>query len=630
MPYSTPSVPHLAALLPKRAAETPHDTALLIKQPQGWQAITWQSYLHQVTLLAAALETLVQPQEMVCLLSENRPEWVFSDIALLSLGAVSVPIYPTSAPKDIAYILNDCKARLLLLSSQTQLEKIRSLRAQQRLPHLKRVICMDGSEYCDGIEILSWQQLLNSAQEDAISRVQQRRTQIDPEQLATLIYTSGTTGEPKGVMLRHRNILSNLQALEPTVRQAIHGRVRMLSFLPLSHAFERTIGHFLAIHLGFEVAFSQGIERLLDELREVQPNFLVSVPSVYEEIYTRVMREAQSGSPLKDNTLQWCLEIGRQRARYLLSGQEPGFLFERVQLPLADRLLFQRVREMFGGKLRYAISGGAPLSRDIIEFLIGAGVHVIEGYGLSETGPVLTVNPIHAVRPGTVGRPIPHVELKIVPEPGYEIEGEIVVRGPNVMAGYFQKEDETRQILDAEGWLRTGDIGYLDADGYLVITDRKKDLIKLATGKYIAPQPLERHLKTHPLIRQAVVLGDRRLYCVALLVPNIDTLRSQIPDIPWNHTSTWLRDPRVLRLFQQAIDETHQRLELGRWEQIKRFALLPAPLSQANGELTPTQKLKRRVIEARYKALIDELAPLPETRSSQTNIPILRETPASS
>ncbi|MCB9638762.1 MAG: long-chain fatty acid--CoA ligase [Myxococcales bacterium] len=623
MANTSASPSNLAALLPKRAAETPYETALCVRHPQGWQSMTWQSYLQQVMQLASALEPDVQTQEMVCLLSENRPEWVFSDMAILSLGAVTVPIYPTSSPKELAYILNDCKARLLLLSNQTQLEKILSLRQQERLPYLQKVVCIEGSHHCDGKDIFSWQQLLNQATDEGIQRVQERRDELHGEQLATLIYTSGTTGEPKGVMLRHRNILSNLQALEPTVRQAIDGRVRMLSFLPLSHAFERTIGHFLAIHMGFEVSFSRGIDRLLDELREVQPNFLVSVPSVYEEIYTRVLRETQSGSPLKDNTLQWCLEIGRQRARYQLAGQEPGFLFERAQFPLADRLLFRRVREMFGGKLQYAISGGAPLARDIIEFLIGAGVHVIEGYGLSETGPVLTVNPIHGVRPGSVGRPLPNVELKIVPEPGYEIEGEIVVRGPNVMAGYYNKEEETQHILDQEGWLRTGDIGYLDADGYVVITDRKKDLIKLATGKYVAPQPIERHLKTHPFIRQAVVLGDRRLFCVALLVPDIEGLRSQIPDISWNKTSLWLRDPRVLQLFQNAVDEMHQRLELGRWEQIKRFALLPAPLSQANGELTPTGKLKRRVIEARYKTLIDELSPLPETRS-QTDIPTFR------
>jgi long-chain acyl-CoA synthetase len=603
---------HLADLLPYRIAKTPYDTALRIRRATGWQRITWREYGIYVTRLAAALAPLVNAKECVCLLSENRPEWVYTDLALLSLGAITVPIYPTSAPKDVAYILNDCEAKTLLLSNQSQLEKILRLLEEERLPHLERVICMDGAHACDGIRILSWQQLHAYAPEDAAPLLAARRATITPDDLATLIYTSGTTGEPKGVMLRHSNILSNLKALENTVRQAVEGKVQMLSFLPLSHAFERTIGHFLAVYLGFDVAFSRGIERLFDDLQEIKPNLLVSVPSVYEEIYARVLRESQQGSAIKDNALQWSLEIGRQKARYLLAGQEPGFLFERVQYPAADALLFRRVRESFGGSLRYAISGGAPLSREIIEFLIGAGVHVIEGYGLSETSPVLTVNPVHATRPGTVGRPLPGIEIKIVPEAGYEIEGEIVVRGPNVMAGYYQKEAETRAILDAEGWLKTGDIGYLDAEGYLVITDRKKELIKLANGKYVAPQPLERFLKTQSLIHQAVVLGDRRLYCVALIVPRMDALRQHLEGLPWHQPSAWLRHPDVLRFYEDILEEMNQKLDLGRWEQIKRFALLPAPLTQAQGELTPTQKLKRRVIEARYKALIDELyAPRP-------------------
>lgn len=594
----------LAELFVQRAEATPSKEAVRYKRSGRWQRVTWSEYRKEVEWLARALHPWTQSGESIALLSESRPEWVYTDNAILSLACVTVPIYPTLPLRDIAYILNEIEASIVIVSTLKQLEKLLVLRGEGKVPHLQRILCFEESVHCNGDNILSLRQLREIAEMTPLSAVEERREELDREALATIIYTSGTTGLPKGACLTHGNLLANLEGLQHFLAEAEVRDAQMLSFLPLSHAFERTLGHFLPTLMGFQVAYAQKPSTLEQDLRDIQPTLLISVPIIYEEIYNRTLREAQRSQVLGP-MLEWCLDLGRKHARYIESGRNPGFLFT-TQYEVADRMLFKRVRDALGGRLQWAISGGAPLSSKIEEFLLGAGITVVEGYGLSETSPALTATPPHAIRMGSVGKPLFNVEIKIQPEEGQSApgEGEILVRGPSVMSGYHRKESETQEIFDDEGWLKTGDVGYFDQDGYLFLTDRKKELIKTAGGKYVAPQPIENSLKLSPVIQQAVVIGETRPYCTLLVSADTAALEEQLgetlkPDVVLNERE----DVRLL--IQSRIDEANR--ELGRWEQIRKFVLLPRPLSLEQGELTPTLKIKRNVVNSHFREIIDAL-----------------------
>jgi long-chain acyl-CoA synthetase len=586
----------------KRAGISANAEALVHKQAGRWIPITWREYEQGVRDVARGISDWVQPKDMVCILSENRPEWCFSDLATLSLGGVTAPIYPTNPPKDIAYILNDSGAKLLFLSTAEQLAKIRQLRAENKIPKLERVVVFDeiGAQE-DWIITLSQVRKRNAGVPDPIA---QRMPALGRDDLATLIYTSGTTGEPKGVMLSHWNIVSNVLSARVLVDQLDISDRQMLSFLPLSHTFERTCGYYLAIHYGFKVAFAESVTKLVDNMGEVHPTLLISVPRIYEKLYSRVMESAQHG--LKKKLVFWSLDVGQRHAAYRLAGKAaPGLL--NLKNAIAHKLVFSKLHQRLGGRLKYAISGGAPLAKEIANFLNAIGLTVFEGYGLSESSPIITANLPGKMKVGTVGVPFPEVEIKIAPEPDRERDGEILARGPNIMMGYYNKPQATAETVDAEGWLHTGDIGYLDSEGFLHITDRKKELIKTAGGKYVAPQPIENSLKVHGLVEQAVVIGDKRKYCSALIVPAFDALKNALGrDLPADR-SQLNDDPQVRSLIQGAVDQVNR--DLGSWEQIKRFHLLPAELSQETGELTPSLKMKRRVIEEKYRQQIDSLYP---------------------
>ena len=577
--------------------------AISWKENGQWVKRTWNEIEAAVRKLARGVEDWVEVGDKVCILSENRAEWWYADLASQSLGGVSAPIYPTNPPKDIAYIINDCGAKLLFASNQDQLDKVRKLKDQDKVPGLQRVIVFEDLDPPE-----EWAHQLSDVYQrnaDADDPIEGRMAQVSEDDLATLIYTSGTTGEPKGVMLSHKNIVSNVLGAQVVIENLDYGEEKvMLSFLPLSHSFERTVGYYTAIHYEFKTAFAESVLKLVDNMSEVRPTMLVSVPRIYEKLYGKVLEGAASG--FKKTLVQWAIQVGKEHSVYRLADKPiPGWL--DFKYGLATKLVFSKLHAKLGGRLKYALSGGAPLAREIAEFLNAVGLTVFEGYGLSETGPILTANQPGHIRVGSVGKTWPDVTIKIAPEPDRKDDGEILAKGPNVMMGYFNKEEATKEVIDDDGWFHTGDIGYVDDDGFLFITDRKKELIKTAGGKYVAPQPIENQLKVHPLVEQAVIIGDTRKYVVALVVPAFEALANTLGQELPTDRGELNDDPQVKALFQAAVDAVNE--PLGRWEQIKRFHLLPAEMSQETGELTPTLKLKRRVVDEKFKDAIDAMYP---------------------
>jgi len=581
-----------------RVKESGDNEALRIKVNGQWKARTWRQLESSVRDIARGVADWVEPGDKVCILAENSPEWWLADLATLCLGGVTAPIYPTNPPKDIAYILNDCGAKLLFLSNAEQLDKIRKVRDAGKIDGLERVVIFDDMDPPE-----DWAFSLADVRKrnaNAKDPIEERLDGIDEADLATLIYTSGTTGEPKGVMLSHKNLVSNVLGAAPVIEHLEYGEEKqMLSFLPLSHSFERTVGYYVAIHYDFKVAFAESVLKLVDNMGEIRPTMLVSVPRIYEKLYGKVMEGASSG--FKKTLVNWAIAVGKEHSVFRLEEKEAP-LWLSFKYSIATKLVFSKLHTKLGGRLKYAISGGAPLAKEIAEFLNAVGLTVFEGYGLSETGPILTANQPGAIRVGSVGKPWPEVTIKIAEE-----DGEILAKGPNIMLGYFNKEEATKEVMDDDGWFHTGDIGHVDDDGFLFITDRKKELIKTAGGKYVAPQPVENQLKVHPLIEQAVIIGDTRKYCVALLVPSFESLENTLGKrLPTDRTEL-NDDPQVKALYQAAVDAVNE--PLGRWEQIKRFHLLPAEMSQETGELTPTLKVKRRIVSTKFKAEIDAMYP---------------------
>jgi long-chain acyl-CoA synthetase len=588
-----------------RAGLEPDTEALRHKVNGAWRSITYRAWEAAVRHLAAAMVEWVKPGAAVAILSENRPEWTYADLATQFLGGIVAPIYATDMQRDAAYIINDSKANTLFVSTAAQLAKTRPLLDSGQCPTLERIVVAERGAASDE-RVLLLEDVIARGRGLSQAEVERRLAAVDPDAVMTLVYTSGTTGERKGVMLTHVNFIDNIDNTVQHIGPEHFHESLMLSFLPLSHSLERMAGYYTALRAGAVIAYAESIEKLPENLLEVRPTILVSVPRVYEKVYAKVQANA-AASPVKKRLLAWAKGVGKEHASGEVEGRPPGLLL-KAQYALADRLVFSKLKVRLGGRLRFAVTGGAPMPKEIAIFLRGAGLMVLEGYGMTETAPVLTVNGPEKVKFGSVGRPIPGVELKIVPEPGCNPgEGEILARGKNVMKGYYGKEKETQAVLEPDGWLHTGDIGYFDADGFLYITDRKKELLKTSGGKYVEPAPIEGKLNVHPLVEQSVVIGNTRKYCVALIVPKFD----QIPvwlGHPVTQDRTRLNEEAEVRaLFEDAINAVNQ--DLPHWEQIRRFALLPREFSQDTGELTPTQKLKRRVIDEKYKDLIDALFP---------------------
>jgi long-chain acyl-CoA synthetase len=577
-----------------------HDrpNALQVKVGGSYQPISHRTLAERVRHVGLGLRALGIPAgARVGILSENRPEWAIADYACLTSGLTDVPLYPTLPPEQMQYILRDCGAVAVFVSTMEQARKIVSIRAT--LPELRWVIAFDHI-VTTGVDLtLDALEAKGAAAdtEGVAARYREEALRVSPSDLATIIYTSGTTGEPKGAMLTHGNIASNVAAVIRIIPAT--GDDVSLSFLPLSHILERMFDFFM-FAMGVSIAYVESMDTIVQNIGEVRPTIVVAVPRVYEKIYARVLENALSGSAVKKRIFFWARAVGGRWTDAVLAGRTPGALL-RMQHAIADRLVFSKLRARVGGRMRYFVSGAAPLAPEIQKFFYGAGLVVLEGYGLTETSPVLTVNTPEHYRIGTVGRAISGVEVKIAPD------GEILARGPNVMKGYFNKPEATREALEPDGWFHTGDIGELDADGFLRITDRKKDLIVTAAGKNVAPQPIENQIKRNKYVSEAVMIGDKRKYPVVLIVPNFDQLEkwAKYKDIIYTNRRQLLAHPLVKAKMDKEVLGKLQGL--GSFETPKKVGLLEHEFSIENGELTPTLKVKRRVVDKRYKAVIDSL-----------------------
>jgi long-chain acyl-CoA synthetase len=587
------SVTTLSELFLKAAGHNKPDH-LLYKVGGTYQPVSTAELVDRVRRLAKALEELgVQPGDRVALMSENGPHWPTVDFATLCCGGVLVPIYPTLLPDQSSYIANDCGAKIVFAETPAHLEGL--LSKADEMPQVEHYVLIKGES--SDARVITMSSLLERGTGADPVRFEEKARAVKPDDLATFVYTSGTTGQPKGVMLTHRNIVSNMVASMESLR--IEGRYTALSFLPLSHSFERTVDY-CYFYMGCTIAYAESVATVAQNLQEVQPHVFVSVPRVYEKVLSRVQENVAGSSPIRQKMFHWAVEVGKLALPWRLKRMSPpGFL--GVQLTVADKLVFSKIRARLGGRFQMALSGGAPLARDVAEFFWGAGINIYEGYGLSETAPVLTVNTPDWVKMGTVGRAIPGVELKIAGD------GEILAKGPNIMKGYWNMPEATAEVVDQEGWFHTGDIGEIDDEGFLRITDRKKELIINAYGKNVAPAPIENLLKSSRFIGQAVAIGDRRKFLSALLVPDFEVLKpwAEKQGIGTASHEALLRDPKVRALFGAEVQGVNAHL--ASFEKIVAWELLPSEFTLETGELTPTQKVKRRVINKKYGDIIERL-----------------------
>ncbi|HEU4640844.1 MAG TPA: long-chain fatty acid--CoA ligase [Gemmatimonadaceae bacterium] len=571
--------------------------ALQVKVGGSYHPISHRTLLQRVRRTGLGLRALGIPRgARVAILSENRPEWAIADYACLTAGYVDVPIYPTLPAEQMTYVLRDSGAVAVFVSTQEQANKIASIRGE--LPALTWVIGFTG-EVTDGMDLtLAALEAKGAATEtpEVAERYREEALRTRPGDLATIIYTSGTTGEPKGAKLTHGNIASNVAAVTDAI--PFLPTDVSLSFLPLSHILERMFD-FLMFTVGVSIAYAESVDTVVANFGEVRPSIVVSVPRVYEKIYARVLENALASGALKKRIFFWARAVGERWADATLAGRSPGTLLA-MRYALAQRLVFSKLKARVGGRIRYFVSGGAPLATDINKFFFAAGLPILEGYGLTETSPVIAVNTPGHIRMGTVGRPIRGVEVRIAPD------GEILTRGPNVMEGYFNKPEATRDAIDAEGWFHTGDIGVLE-DGYLRITDRKKDIIVTAGGKNIAPQPIENQIKTNKYVSQAVMIGDRRKYPVVLVVPNFEQIEkwAKLKNLLYTDRRQLLAHPMVqAKMSKEVLQKLHG---LASFETPKKVGLLEQDFTIESGELTPTLKVRRRIVDQRYRALIDAL-----------------------
>jgi len=572
--------------------------AMRVKRDGRWVDISFAQTRDQVQWLAAGLRELgIQPGSNVALLSENRPEWAIIDFACLTTCCADVPIYPTLPAGQVSYILRDSGSVAIFVSSKTQLDKVLAIRHPDVTPALRHIIALDPDATGPGVMPIGDLFDRGKAALAKYPRWREEALGAKDSDLATLIYTSGTTGDPKGVMLTHGNLTSNvvsgLKSLD------LRDGDECLSFLPLSHVFERMAGHYCMWQSGCVINYAQSIESVSADLVERQPTVVLSVPRLYEKIYARII-EGSAASNLKRKIFTWCRAAGETWAECVLAGKPvPGGVGFRKAI--ADRLVFSKLQARTGGHLRFFVSGGAPLSAEIAKFFFAAGLPIYEGYGLTETSPVITVNATTAIRMGTVGRPIAGVEVKIA------ADGEILTRGPHVMKGYYNKPEATHEAIDGDGWFHTGDIGVIDPDGFLKITDRKKDIIVTAGGKNIAPQPIEGRVKGNKFILNAVMLGDKRKYPIMLVVPNIAELRTwaQGKGYAAASDSALIAMPECGDKIEREVRKALR--DLAQFEMPKKVVLIETDFSIESGELTPTLKVKRRVVEKNYQAMIESV-----------------------
>ena len=590
----------LAKMFWSRVEKSADRPAQMLKQGGVWKTLTWRETGDAVRELALGLIALGRQQgEAVALLSGSRAEWVQADFAIFSAGCITVPIYPTYPPDLVAYVVNDSGARTIIVEDPAQLAKV--LEAREKMSALQHIIVVSGYEATQPPKMVhTWQMLRRLGREASATHAEtlaQRIAAVKADDLASIVYTSGTTGPPKGVMQTHGNHLA-AQRNSESAAAVEEGWVHLL-FLPLAHSFAR-LESFLGVYRGLCTAFAENLEKVGDNLKEVRPHFICSVPRVFEKVYAKILAGVEAGPPTKKKIFNWAIGVGREVSRHQQRGQPlPPVL--KVKRALAHKLVFSKLHAALGGRLQWAISGGAPLSRDIAEFFHAAGILILEGYGLTETCPAATFNRPTRFKFGSVGQALDNVEVKIA------ADGEILIRGANIAKGYLKQPEATAEVFEPSGWFHSGDIGRLDADGFLFITDRKKDLIVTAGGMNIAPQNVENLLKADPFISQAMVYGDRKPYPVALITLNAEELvkfargHGILADDP----AVIVKHPKVVERVGRTVEEKNSQLQS--YARIKKFAILPGDFTQEGGELTPTLKVKRKVVSNKYMTAIEEL-----------------------
>ena len=573
----------------------PTPRAQMVRRGERWEAISSQEFLRRVAGLANCfIELGVKPGERIGVFAPNCPEWHTADFAISGSGAVTVPVYFNESTDRMVYILDHCGAEILFIAGKSQFEKF--LRMRDQFSHIQQVIVAGASDDRRP-DVLHYETLIRTSGPNEVSAYRRRAAQVLPTQLASIIYTSGTTGEPKGVMLTHNNFSSNVTDSCKDIQ--IHPETDLaVSFLPLAHVYGRTLDY-LYIFQGCPVAYVEAVEDVAQALLEVHPTVLEAVPRFFEKIYARLMERGSKAKGVKRRFFEFAMGTAREAAPWR-SGEQPGSLLVKLRWAVADRLVYSKIRAGTGGHLRLVLSGGAPLSKALCEFFWAIGIPIYQGYGLTETSPILSSN-YPQNRPGSSGRPIANVQIRIADD------GEILAKGPCVMQGYYKSPESTREVLSEDGWFRTGDIGYLDKDNYLFITDRKKDLLKTAGGKFVAPQPIENALKTSPYILNAMVVGDQRKFIVALIVPNATSLSARLAEegLKFSSNAELAAHPRAYAVIENEVNRLTARL--AQYESIKRFALVADDFTFDSGTLTFTMKLKRRVVEKQYRDLIDKL-----------------------
>jgi long-chain acyl-CoA synthetase len=593
------TIPRLYQHLTEEYSKETNNYVLKHKVGGKYVGITYDQLKEETDLFAFGLASLnIKREDKIAIISENRPEWVYSDFAILNLGAIDVPLYPSLTAESIEFILNNSESRGIIVSTKFQLNKILKIRNKCR--SLKFIILLNEKDFDSSLKdvytFTQIQELGREYKKEHPTLLKDRFALIKPNDVCTIIYTSGTTGEPKGVVLTHHNILSNVESALTSF--PISKDDVFLSFLPLCHIFERMAGYYTAFSAKCVVCYAESIETVAQNLLDIKPTIMTSVPRLFERINAKIIKNVDSQPLSKQKIFYWAMDVGVRYNDQRKAGYIPSSL--KWKYKLADKLVFGKLRDRTGGNLRFFISGGAALPVYLGKFFEAIGIKILEGYGLTESSPVIAANRFDDYKFGSVGKPFPGVEIKIAPD------GEILAKGPNIMQGYYKNRKETEATIK-DGWLHTGDIGVFDSDGFLMITDRKKHLFKTSAGKYIAPTPIESMFLASKYIDQFVLIGDRRMFLTALIVPDFEAVKEYADShkIPYDKVEDLVRDEQIYKMLDKEMDKFQKKL--ANFERVRKFVLLDRPFTIESGEITPSLKIKRKLVEERYSDLIDQM-----------------------